>query len=134
MVTLGELARTGDGWAEQLGRRLPELCALYPVLWTGVAYHLAWLAQLQLGRWPRPNLDDPRALGGLVPALHLVLTLQLVLWPVSWAAGLLGVGLHARASGWRGAALRLLVLVVANSLMVAFARWDPGQVMAWVMD
>lgn len=134
MVSLGEVARRGDRWAEWIGQRLAELCALYPVLWIGVAYHLAWMAQLQLGRWPRPSLDDPKSIGGVVSGLHLALTLLLLLWPLSCAAGLYGVGLALQRVGWRGALWRCALLVAVNVGVIALARSDPAGVMAWVMD
>lgn len=134
MPSVGEIARTGDRWAERIGRRLPELCALYPVLWLGVVYHLAWMAQAQLGRWPRPSLDDPKALGEPVPTLHLVAMLLLVAWPLSWCLGLVGLGLGWRRDDACRAGARLAVLMAANALVLGLARWDPGRVFEWLLD
>lgn len=135
------------GWhaaVRRLWRRTPELCALYPLLWYGLAHQLAWSASLELGRWPIPSRDDPKFIPGLVPAQHTVLMLLLTLWPVLALLGLLATLGQAAERALRGRApgtssplaigLRALLLLATQIGFVVLARTDPGGVVAWLFD
>lgn len=102
-----------------------------------LAPYLTWGAgRMALGHWPRPSLDDPKAIGSVVSVLHdltlLLATAGLGLFFVAWLA-LVGRSLFrpaerarwVRVTGW----MAFLFL-----LAVGFLRWDPLSVGVWLAD
>lgn len=90
-----------------------------------------------MGYWPRPNLDDPKAVAGFWMYYYYHTTLVLLVsWPVP--AVLAAVSLFRPAfrglPEWR---IRLLEVILGAALLVgalAFLRWDPHQVVEWYFD
>lgn len=124
-----------DALEERALAALPWLAAACPPLWVVLAHSLAWSAMLQLGRWPRPSLDDPGAIAAPgFAAAYLVLMLGV---PGVFTAAAIGLG----ACGWvlyrqgaRAATLRALAILASLALWIALARWDPARVVEWLMD
>jgi hypothetical protein len=114
-------------WPEVLAGGTPALLVAY-------TYQLAWLASLQLDRWPVPYRDDPKSLAAPIPTLLWVWYLLFCLWPPSMLASLGVAGLRAAQRRWARAAGALLALIAVHALALALLRWDPLRVVDWIMD
>ena len=70
--------RPARGW----GTILWSLAYFYPVLSTACIYS-SWLtACICLGRMPRPMLDDPKSIGGIVDAAYMLSMIAILTAPI----------------------------------------------------
>jgi hypothetical protein len=105
---------------------------LHPFLvHTGV--FITWLcASTTLRRPPRPSLDDPKMIGGIVDVAYVASALPLMCWPVvAFLSVLLMTVLFNRV---RHVALLSAAMAVAYLLAYALLQWDPGGIVCWYMD
>lgn len=121
-----------------IGRWLPELCAVYPLLLLAGAYLLACLAAVPLGHWPRPSLDDPKDLPFPFVVLYVVYMLASTMWPVAPVFGLGAAIVHAwGAEPARPARVVSYVALAVCSLAIAYViavRDGPLEVFVWLAD
>ena len=114
------------------------LAFLYPV-WLLGSFYLTWLiAWVQLGHRPRPMLDDPKAIGGVLDIAYYIPGILLMLVPVLAPLGLVAsffCPINARRGvrhSWRAAFAALYVALCALALLTL--RSDPGRVVEWWFD
>ena len=102
-----------------------------------LAFVATWLAgRVSLGHWPRPSLDDPKGIGGLVDIPYHLTAFLLIAGLPAFGAGVFGLLFRAYHDE---AQRRNLLLVSAGSvacmiLAVVVLRWDPLGVVAWYAD
>jgi hypothetical protein len=107
-----------------------------PWVWLTSVYAVWLIACVQLGRRPRPLLDDPKHLGGWVDIPH---TLSILLFMLAFpllGAGLgaaLWIGIFGRAK-WKVALLSFGALLLSWTMAFAVGRLNPGRVIAWYLD
>jgi hypothetical protein len=119
--------------------RLAWLCAyLYPILVLCAFYGTWLLACSALGRAPRPMLDDPKSIDGLMQIVHFIPAILIMAMPVLAPMGLVAsfVLPRNRRDGWIIARRCILAsLYVAACFTVLRILWaDPGQVVEWYFD
>ncbi|MBX3465737.1 MAG: hypothetical protein KF878_02425 [Planctomycetes bacterium] len=123
--------RDAAAWA---GRWGPELCAIYPLVWLGLVHQMAWLASMQLGRWPRMYVDDPGGLPWPFPWLQIIAVGLITQWPTALLIGVLATGSRLWQRRWVAAAVGFMVLVLGYWLALELAHWDPAGTLDWLMD
>ncbi|MEL6110042.1 MAG: hypothetical protein AAFU85_28860 [Planctomycetota bacterium] len=110
----------GAGWA-------------YPLVLVAALYATWLIAWIALGHPPRPSLDDPSSISWGVDLFYYPTGLVLAGAP---GAALLGITVQlcnpARSISGRG--MMAVLLIAFWTLVVAFIRLDPFQVMNWFMD
>ncbi|MGB2500738.1 MAG: hypothetical protein ACPIA2_13635, partial [Mariniblastus sp.] len=114
------------------------LAFLYPI-WLLGSFYLTWLiAWVQLGHRPRPMLDDPKSIGGIVDIAYyipgILMTLMPVLAPMGLAASFF-CPINARRGlrhAWRAAFAVLYVVLCAIAFLTL--RFDPDRVLEWWID
>ena len=115
------------------------LVYLFPV-WLVGSFYATWLvAWIQLGHRPRPMLDDPKSIGGLMDiaypiAGYLVMAMP-VLTPIGFAASFF-FPVRTRRSGARSALNTTLAVlyVVLCVFALLILRADGGRVVEWWFD
>lgn len=115
------------------------LCVfLYPA-WIVLSFYAVWLlAWYELGHRPRPMLDDPKSIGGMLTVLYYLPGIFLMVGPIF---ALLGLASCFLAPGrmkldsrvFFGFALTV-VYVGLWTLTTNFLWWDPHQVVEWWFD
>ena len=125
-------------------QRLMLLLAIaYPLLLLGSLYGCWLAARFELGHWPRPSLDDPKGVGGVVDPLYAAFALFLFSWPVGAAVSviicvylLLGHFNRAAENRWRASSVLLGTACVLGAwgAMFVLLAWDPLGVLYWYMD
>jgi hypothetical protein len=114
------------------------LAYLFPI-WLVLSFYSTWvIAWIQLGHRPRPNLDDPKFIGGLMDLVHLLPGLMLIAMPVSAPLGLASAFYcPARIRGLtrftQNLGLAVLYTVLCTLALVTL-RADPGRVVYWWFD
>lgn len=110
---------------------------LYPLL-TAASIYSSWLvAWMCLGRVPRPLLDDPKFIGGVMDIAYLLSMLAFysapVLTPLCFASSF-----FCPLGRIRNRVARSIVLALAYLAMLAgvilLLRLDPGRVVEWWID
>jgi hypothetical protein len=98
-------------------------------------YGTWWAGRLSLGHWPRPSLDDPKAIDG-IKAPYFATGMMLLLLPAALLAPL-----AAMASVWlaphaerKRTTVEALMALAGVVLTIAISRWDPHDVLAWFFD
>ncbi len=108
-------------------------------VWLVASFYVTWLiAWMQLGHFPRPNLDDPKSIGGLIDIAYPVSGLLIL---VMTAMVPLGLAASFYCPVWKPLSKRYAfrgLLVVLYIALGAFA-WtllceDPGRVVEWWAD
>ena len=114
------------------------LAFLYPI-WLVSSFYLTWLiAWVQLGHRPRPMLDDPKSVGGILDIAYYVPGVLLLLMPILVPVGLAAsffCPINARPGqrhAWRAAFSVLYVVLCAIALLTL--RSDPVRVVEWWFD
>ena len=108
------------------------LCAL-PWLAIIAAYTEACFAWAILSHWPRPNLDDPKAIA--IGSIHLVWqVLMISLIPAGILLGAVAARNWRRVVQHRPYSVRLGVFAVGLVLVQVLSRFDPGRVWVWLAD
>jgi hypothetical protein len=109
---------------------------LYPWGWLSTVYAVWLVAWTALGRRPRPLLDDPKHLGGVVDVAHTAsIYVFLLALPILFASLAAALALRfIEKAPWRTALLWLAALLFSWIIGVGFARLDPGHVIAWYLD
>ena len=114
------------------------LAYLYPV-WLVGSFHSTWLiAWIQLGHRPRPMLDDPKSIGGLMDIAYIIPGLLVVAMPVLTPIGF-AASFFCPVRTRRGARYALnTALAVMYVALCVFAllmlRADGGRVVEWWFD
>jgi hypothetical protein len=105
-----------------------------PILWFAAFWLFVLRARLALGRWPSPYDPDPKDLGFSIHYYFLVLGFAWV--PAAIITLLVVAGLSLRAMRAAGARpwFAASVAVVTYTVIIAFARYDPGWFFAWFGD
>ena len=105
-----------------------------------LAIYCSWAtAYVQLGRRPRPNIDDPDMIGGFFTELYdLCLPLVFVLfviWTITSAFTLLMAD-SRKVEHWRGWGLGFVVGLIAFGLLCLLfvLRSSPGDAIEWFFD
>lgn len=142
--TADELA--GDDFVSPPRSRFTTLCiaaawllaCLYPV-WLLGSFYLTWLlAWWQLGHRPRPMLDDPKSIGGIVNIAYFVSYMLVMLMPILAPAGLAAsffCPLTTRRDLRPALRTALPILyVVLCGVVVLILRSDPAGVVNWWFD
>ncbi len=114
------------------------LAYLYPV-WLTSSFYVTWLiAWVQLNHRPRPLLDDPKFIGGLMDIANFVPGLLLMAMPVLAPLGL-GASFfnpfrtaHSRRFALDVAILGLYLGLCTTALLIL--RADPWRVVEWWFD
>ena len=114
------------------------LAYLYPC-WLVASFYLTWLiAWIQLGRFPRPSLDDPKSIGGLMDIAYPVPGLLLLVMPVMTPLGLASSFFcPVRKPLSKRYAFRSLLVVFYIALCAmawTLLNKDPGRVVEWWLD
>jgi len=114
-------------------RRLDWLCWLLATVPLQSVYFSWLVAWISLGHQPRPNLDDPKYINLAVSTAVVISGLFLVSIPA------LAIGLPTLqiASAGRSHAARIVYAAVTFSILagiVMMFRWDPLDVIEWLMD
>jgi hypothetical protein len=107
-----------------------------PWIWLSTVYTVWLIAWVQLGRRPRPLLDDPKNLGGWVDIPHTAsVLLFMIAFPLLGAAvgAALSLGVFGKGK-WNVALLSFGALLLSWTAAFAVARLDPGRVVAWYLD
>src|SRR5688572_20939701 len=111
---------------------------MYPV-WLVASFYATWVvAWFSLGHRPRPNLDDPKFIGGLIDLAHVIPGLLAIGLPVLTPLGLAAsfcCPIRAR-NGSRfkqSIALAFLYFVLCTVALLVL-RADPGRVVEWWID
>ncbi len=114
------------------------LAYLYPV-WLLGSFYLTWLiAWIQLGHRPRPMLDDPKSIGGVLDIAYYIPGILLMFMPVLAPVGLAAsffFPVNTRRElryGW-GPALAIVYIVLCVTALLTL-RADPGRVVEWWFD
>ena len=114
------------------------LAFLYPV-WLLGSFYLTWfIAWVQLGHRPRPMLDDPKSVGGILDIAYylpgLLLMLMPVLVPLGFAASFF-CPVNPRSGRRHVSRPALAVLYISLCAIVLLTlRSDPGRVVEWWFD
>ncbi len=105
---------------------------LHPFLFH-VGVFVTWLcACATLSRPPRPSLDDPKMIGGIVDIAYVASALPLLCWPiVAFLAVLLMTILFQR---FREIAMLSTAMAITYLLAYALLQCDPGNLFCWYMD
>ena len=111
---------------------------LFPV-WFVASFYMTWLiAWIQLGHIPRPMLDDPQSIGGLMDIAYLVPGLMFLLMPVLTPLGLVASFFcplrKSPSHRFSNRALHVALYVALCAFALVFLREDPGQVVEWWID
>lgn len=114
------------------------LVYLHP-FWLLASFYLTWLlAWAQLGYPPRPMLDDPKSIGGIMDIAYYLPCLLMMLGPVLVPFGLVLpfiLPINKRLDlylAWKVAFFMSYVGLCAIALLVI--RYDPGRVVEWWFD
>jgi hypothetical protein len=109
----------------------------YPLL-AAICFYSSWLvAWVMLGHVPRPMLDDPKSIGGIMDFAYIVATLSIISFPILTPLFLcssffcpLRFSNHQVAQG-----LTLAIVYICMSAAIAMTIWyDPGNVVEWWLD
>ncbi|MEI7458602.1 MAG: hypothetical protein WCK15_04285 [Pirellula sp.] len=109
----------------------------YPLL-AAICFYSSWMvAWVMLGHVPRPMLDDPKSIGGIMDFAYLVATLSIISFPILTPLFLcssffcpLRFSNHQVAQG-----LTLALAYIWLSAAIAITIWyDPGRVVEWWLD
>ena len=109
----------------------------YPALVPALIY-INWIvAWVELGRYPRLMLDDPKHVGRLGPVFHWFSVWSIVLgfWVFCAALALLLIALFLpRLKEKKRIALRLATALVSIAAVYVWFGLDPGRVIEWYFD
>ena len=119
--------------------RLAWVIAYFYPLHLLIAMYGSWLgAWMTLGHMPRPMLDDPKSIGGLMPFVIHGPEVLLVALPVATPLGLAASFflLGRRRGVWSIVSRFLLAVLYITMCVVAIMilRSDPGRVVEWFFD
>jgi hypothetical protein len=108
----------------------------YPWGWLATVYAVWLIAYASLGRRPRPLLDYPKHLSGVVEFLHTAsVYCFLFALPALFAGLTAAVSLRVvKRAPWRTALAWLGAVLLSWTAAVAYIRLDPGRVVAWYID
>ena len=114
------------------------LAYLYPI-WLLGSFYLTWLiAWVQLGHRPRPMVDDPKSVGGILDIAYYLPGIFIMLLPVLAPIGLAAsffCPITARRDVRYAIRAAIAILYVALCAFVLLTlRYDPGQVVEWWFD
>ena len=111
---------------------------LYPVWLAASFYVTSIIAWIQLGHFPRPNIDDPKSIGGMMDIAYPVSSLLPLVMPVMVP---LGLAASFYCPVWkplseRNAFRGLLVVLYIALCAIAWRLLseDPGRVVEWRAD
>jgi len=114
------------------------LAYLYPVWLLGSFYSTWLIAWIQLGHLPRPMLDDPKSIGGIIDIAYFVTGILVMAMPVLTPIGLIAsffCPISTRRTARYALKAALAVLYVALCALVLLTlRTDPGRVVEWWFD
>lgn len=114
------------------------LLYLYPLCLAG-SFYAAWIvAWLVLGHPPRPMLDDPKSIGGVMVVVYLIPGLLLVAMPALAPLGLAAsffcpICPRGRLRWLQKTALAILYIALC-AIVLLMLRADPGRVVEWWFD
>ena len=114
------------------------LAYFYPV-WLVSSFYLTWLiAWIQLGHRPRPMLDDPKSIGGLMDIVYYLPGILAIAIPVLAPIGFLAAFFcPLRINRIERYSLRMslaFLYVVLCVLALIVLRADIGRVVEWWFD
>ena len=109
----------------------------YPIIAVGSVY-LSWFtAWLLIGHQPRPMVDDPQQIGGLMNAVYPVAFLLISFWPPLALCGLF-ITWRCPIPSIRQRYVSLAALFVSYiaicAIAAGFIHLDPGRVFEWFAD
>jgi hypothetical protein len=114
------------------------LAYLYPA-WLAGSFYATWLvAWIQLGHRPRPMLDDPKSIGGLVDIAYIISGLLVMAMPLLTPIGFASSffcpvrSVHGKRYSLVAGLAVLYVLLCALSLLML--RADFGRAVEWWFD
>lgn len=125
--------RPARGW----GTILWSLAYFYPVLSTACIYS-SWLtACICLGRMPRPMLDDPKSIGGIVDAAYMLSMIAILTAPIMIPLCFFS-SLICPLNLVRGRVTQAVILgigyIAITVGLILIIRFDPGRVLEWLAD
>ena len=108
-------------------------------VWLLGSFYSTWLiAWIQLGHLPRPMLDDPKSIGGVMEIAYFVSGILVMTMPVLTPIGLIAsffCPISTRRTARYALKAALAVLYVALCALVLLTlRTDPGRVVEWWFD
>lgn len=103
------------------------------------SFYATWIAgRLTLGHWPRPSLDDPKSIGGLVGVPYGLTVVLLSLGLFVFAFLVIATICEAMMSEDRDLRKRALTVslkaVIFMVAVIGLSLLDPFGVSAWFMD
>lgn len=104
-----------------------------------MSFYATWIAgRLTLGHWPRPSLDDPKSIGGLVGVPYGLTVVLLSLGLFVFAFLVIATICEAMMSEDRDLRKRALTVslkaVIFMVAVIGLSLLDPFGVSAWFMD
>lgn len=109
----------------------------YPLIATACFYSSWLLAWVCLGHMPRPMLDDPKFIGGVMDFAYLLSMFALVslpvLTPICFASSFFCPLRFVRNRVNKAAIFAIAYIAVAVGLFLLL-RLDPGHVVEWLFD
>ena len=122
----------------RISQRMWLVAYLYPMAMMGSLYAIWLLAWWELGHMPRPNIDDPKSIGGMTSLFYYLPLLVAMPFPIMIPLGLvslfylkLGGGDQSKARWWW---LLPAVYLLFCVLTYWTLRWDPWRVAEWYAD
>ncbi|MEM9645937.1 MAG: hypothetical protein AAF989_13180 [Planctomycetota bacterium] len=108
----------------------------YPLIGTACFYSCWVVASIQLGRAPRPMVDDPSLIGGATSFFYVFSGIALLAIPGSFPLGIIACIEHPIRWGKYqiGALVLAMAYVSIFFTMIWVFRSDPGQVLYWWLD
>ena len=124
--------------ASKARRTIWALVYFYPV-WLVSSFYLTWLvAWIQLGHRPRPMLDDPKSIGGLMdiayPIPGIVAMGMPLLAPLGFVAAFFYPVSANRGDRYTIRTTLALVYIALCVLALVLLRADGGRVVEWWFD
>jgi hypothetical protein len=114
-----------------------SLCVFPPVVLG--AFYLTWVVgRLALGYWPRPSLDDPNYIPGMLMSwiynsTALFFMVGMPLFFLAVMAGGMCLFLK-KPEGWKARLTELGCASILFAGLLFFLRWDPQSVVSWYFD
>lgn len=109
----------------------------YPVI-AAICFYSSWLvAWVCIGHMPRPMLDDPKSIGGVMDFAYLISMLALlsapVLTPLCFFSSFSRPTQTTRSRWLERICLPIVYIAICGSIY-ATIRFDPGRIVEWWFD
>ena len=122
----------------RMGQTMWLVAYLYPLMVMGSLYGTWLAAWWQLGHMPRPNVDDPKSIGGILSVGCYVPLAFYLLFPIMLPLGFVAsfylrrrrTQQHAQRWWW----VLPVVYILFCLIFYGTLKWDPWNVAEWYGD